>query len=233
MSETIVVGFGHKARNGKNTAVSTIIEKFKDTYDIREYSFAAALKREVNEAAGACGGLPQLIEWLSREIGLPAYVKLDPNPDMTDPMCPQGKHRTLLQWWGTEYRRNNDEEYWVKKLAATIKADNPQFALISDMRFPNELAWVESHLSGGWSVKVTRQGYLDKNIKADHPSETALDDAEFDIEINVLDGELEDLKRSAVAAFEHIIEQFAVKEEDLDFSVAAVEAAARNGGKEW
>lgn len=220
---SIVIGFGHKARMGKDTAVSTIMEAFKEKYAIRKYGYADALKREVTTAAGQCGGFPQLLDWLRAEKNLPSWVELDPSPDMTDPLCPTGKHRLLLQWWGTEYRRAGDEHYWVKALEKQIKNDDPQFALITDMRFPNEFYWVKSHQVDGWTVKVNRFGYSNPSIKNDHPSETALDGFVFDIDINCMDGDLEDLKRSAIAAFESILNEFKVDEEQLDFSVPVSE----------
>jgi hypothetical protein len=218
---SIVIGIGYKARNGKDTVTQTIIDTFKDKYDVRRFAFADSLKREVAQTAGACGGFPQLLEWLNREVmPLPKWVVVDPNPDMTDPMCPTGKHRTILQWWGTEYRRNADPYYWVKQMEKTIKIDNPQFAIISDMRFKNEFYWVKSFKNDGWTIKVTRTNFEDQNVKADHPSEIDLDGVEFDINIDCLDGDLPDLKRSAVAAFESILNEYKVNEDALDFSVA-------------
>jgi hypothetical protein len=51
--------------------------------------------------------------------------------------------------------------------------------LITDMRFPNELAAVKE--KGGLTIRVNLIG---KEDTGDHPSETALDDAEFDVVIN-------------------------------------------------
>lgn len=220
--QTIVVGFGYKARQGKDFVVKTIIDNFSDKYDVRRYSFADALKREVNTAAAQCGGFPQLIEWLKREAGLPSWVELDTNPDMTDPLCPQGKHRKLLQWWGTEYRRSKDPYYWVKQLDATLKVEQPQVALISDMRFKNEFYWVKSFRENGWTVKVERIGYSADNNN-EHASEKDLDGILFDdpqsITIQAKDGEIDHLRQCAIEAFEFIKQQYDVDEKELDFSV--------------
>jgi hypothetical protein len=57
---------------------------------------------------------------------------------------------------------------------------------ITDMRFPNEKEAVKE--KGGITIKVVRPG----TVIGNHPSETALDDAEFDYEI-INDGTIEDL----------------------------------------
>lgn len=199
---TILVGFGHKLRSGKDTAVAAIIEQFGGSLDVRRCAFADALKREVNQCIAAYGGNVEvwLAAWRAIPPGghrVPDWVTPDSNPDMSDPLCPLGKHRKILQWYGTEYRRAQDPDYWVKRLAETIEREKPQFALISDVRFKNELAWIKD--SGGYTVKVSRRGFTPD--AGDHASERDLDDAVWDFHIAVPDGALEDLKRSACWTF--------------------------------
>jgi hypothetical protein len=119
--DTIVISFGHKMRHGKDTAIAAIVANRADKYDVRRYAFANPLKQEVNEGAEKAGGMEQFITQLRSTHNLPEWVTYDPNPDMSDPLCPLGKQRTLLQWWGTEYRRASDSYYWVKKLYRTIQ----------------------------------------------------------------------------------------------------------------
>jgi hypothetical protein len=211
---TIVLGFGHKARQGKDEAVKAIIEARGGQWDVRRYAFADALKIEVNEYAEKFGGLFALFQALQngQVPGAPELTMYDPaidrkrplkweaEPDMTDPLCPLGKQRELLQWWGTEFRRNSDPFYWVRKTAERIAADHPQFALVPDMRFPNEAFWVGAN--EGYTIKVTRYGFPSIN---EHISERALNNFKFDIEVNVLDGELEQLKKDAVEVFDMIV----------------------------
>ena len=50
--------------------------------------------------------------------------------------------RILLQWWGTEYRRVEDEDYWVKKWLnkwITVLLDGTKLC-ITDVRYNNEAA---------------------------------------------------------------------------------------------
>ena len=73
--------------------------------------------------------------------------------DLSAPRSP----RQVMQWWGTEYRRNQDPCYWVVKAVAHMRLahwlmDPPLFVL-SDVRFPDEAIMVR-HLGGKiWKIK--------------------------------------------------------------------------------
>src|SRR5271166_895605 len=170
MGSTTIIGFGHRARSGKDSAAATIIERrgakcrcdlpyvpgepITGTVgtDIRRYGFADALKREVNQAAISAGGMFNLFgtwEFYRADgafVELPKWVidGYEPNPDMTDPMCFMGKQRALLQWWGTEFRRSVNPDYWIEKLQEVIEKDKPEVALVADVRFLNEFSWLKS-----------------------------------------------------------------------------------------
>jgi hypothetical protein len=157
----IVIGFGHRARQGKNTAAQAALEACPLETQVRQYAFSDALKSEVRLACARSGGQWNLINaWKDAGI-MPDWVQYeDPKP------------RSLLQWWGTEYRRAKDPQYWVKKLARTLEQHDPEVALITDVRFPNEIAFVKS--LGGFVVKCTRTTAPDFEVN-EHPSEAELD----------------------------------------------------------
>ena len=125
---------------------------------------------------------------------------------MDDSLCPLGKHRTLLQFWGLEYRRAEDPDYWVDCLSANIAGENPKHALISDVRFPNEFNWVKSQ--GGVTVKVIRPSNTFE--RSQHESECALDTFEFDYTLINLDenpdasGKLAGIAWGAVRLFDMV-----------------------------
>lgn len=80
--------------------------------------------------------------------------------------------RSLMQWWGTEYRRNQDPDYWVKK--ALTKCDNyKKLYVIDDVRFPNEAAGILA--KDGVLVRVNRTNSPTIS-NCDHPSEVAMDE---------------------------------------------------------
>lgn len=190
--QTIYVAFGYKARHGKGTAVQAIIDKFGGQYDIREYQFSHELKKEVS-------AMNQF------EVCWRNGIKYDTEPDMTDPRCQgkDGKQPALLQFWGQK-RREEDPFYWINKLRAQIAEDQPQVALVSDMRQFNELLWIKANK--GYTVKVSRQGFIDLSRDPNHLTEVQLDRVEFDFDINVLEGELEELKRDACEVFQMILD---------------------------
>jgi hypothetical protein len=193
LENTLLIGLGTKARAGKDTVAATIAEAYKDRFDIKVYGFADFLKQEVDLIGPA-------------KIAFTAGIPLDTNPDMSDPFCRTewGKQPRVLQWYGAE-KRKQDTFHWVKKLRARIEADQPQVAIVKDVRHFNELFFVKAF--GGWTVKVTRQGFVDLSRDPNHPSEIELDGAPFDIEITVQDGQLEQLKKDALVVFELILAQ--------------------------
>lgn len=164
--ETLIIAFGHRARNGKDTACKFLMEKYGASYQFKKYSFADALKREV----AALGDL--------RAFCCAFSVPYDENPPLDDPLCPPpyGKQRRLLQTFGTEFRRTSDPDYWVKRTLEQIVSDRPEIALISDMRFLNEFRVAKA--AGGVTVRVERPGFV--SGAEGHVSETELDDAPYD-----------------------------------------------------
>lgn len=221
----LIIGFGHKARNGKDEAIKAIIAANPDVH-IKRYGFGDALKREVNAAAMAAGGMEKLLaqggvpddrygQLSTCFVPFSSNVVFHPDAPTDDPLCPLGKQRTLLQWWGTEYRRAQDPNYWVQKTMEMIAQDAPDVALICDVRFPNEAEGIRA--AGGYIVRVRRLGYV--SDVPQHVSETALNGygpMSWDAVIDVPDGQLELLKEDAVNTFEFIRE--------LDFANRRVHA---------
>jgi hypothetical protein len=83
------------------------------------------------------------------------------------------KFRLLLQFWGTEYRRRQDENYWVNKFFEEL--EKPQYmglvVFVCDVRFPNEFELM--HSQDAITVRVIRTDI--PVVSNEHLSETALD----------------------------------------------------------
>jgi len=87
--------------------------------------------------------------------------------------------RAILQWYGTEYRRKQDQNYWIKRtveVAARAARDGYK-PVFTDIRFPNEARMVMD--VGGFIVKVTAPDKIRKarlgQLPEEHPSETSMD----------------------------------------------------------
>ena len=99
--------------------------------------------------------------------------------------------RRILQWWGTEYRRARDPDYWTKAWGRKAGQYDLSHAhiLVDDVRFMNELEVIKA--TGGLIVKIERPGCLGAN---NHASETSLDDFAAWDAIVVNAGTLEELR---------------------------------------
>lgn len=82
--------------------------------------------------------------------------------------------REVLQFVGTEIFRKMYENVWVDATIRKIAKEKPGLALISDVRFPNEVSGVQLH--DGLVIKLTRTLFPEDK----HLSECALDADKFD-----------------------------------------------------
>jgi hypothetical protein len=221
----LLIGLGNRARQGKDTAAEAILDHYDRLNErcrphsyqrvwrgvnVGVFKFATALYQEVNEFLVSDTGK----RWLAREnrretfahiLNLPEWVQPDPNPEVSE-LAPYGKHPKLLQWWGTEFRRAQDPDYWVKKLFASISS-NLDIALVTDVRFPNEAAGIKQR--GGYNVKVTRiqedgTQYHATDRPSNHPSETALDFYNFDFRLINSEGHEALLGEQAITLAEYL-----------------------------
>jgi hypothetical protein len=216
----LILGLGNKARHGKDSFAAAVIAYYANLDAVRakhgmvmrptviqRHSFADALYKEVNEflasdtgsrwVNGTSGasfiflGLDgvRIPEWVT-PVRIPEWVT--PDKPAVDPRAPLGKHAKLLQWWGTEYRRSKDPNYWVNqwKMGINPKAD---IVFSTDMRFENEAAAVKD--MGGYTVQVSRLNgdgspFVDPSRDSLHVSETQLDGYNYDFKITVKTGDL-------------------------------------------
>jgi len=184
----MILGFAGKAATGKTTAakhMAPLLDK-----ECRIVPMAMVLRDEVEgflRAIGAGETVPLVYGCQDDKVRI-FYV------DETKALaqCPQWAHfvvenreiqdrpgqtavtvRRILQWWGTEYRRAQDPDYWTKAWGRKVE----QFdlanihVLVDDVRFMNELNVIREH--GGLIVKIERPGFDGAN---NHASETSLDE---------------------------------------------------------
>ena len=193
----MIVGFAGKAATGKTTAAKYVLDQADSNIVI--IPMAKLLRDEVEQflkQAGASESVPLLHG--SQEDKIKVFY-LDEKKALS--VCSDWgnfisinrklKHlsgktavttRLLLQWWGTEYRRSQDPDYWTKAWKDKIETIdlNHTHVLVDDVRFVNEYNAIKKQK--GLLVKILRPGFGGAN---NHSSESSLDHVnEWDFVIN-------------------------------------------------
>lgn len=167
----MIIGLSGYAKSGKDEVAKIIISE-RPKWQVRKFS------GKLKEVASILTGIPPSM-FESQEF----KKKYLPGWDMTV--------REFLQRVGTEGIRNGvHQDAWVNALFSEYY--NHNFWIITDCRFPNEAQAIKDR--GGKIVRIVRPGISAVNA---HPSETALDEWEFDHLIHN-DGTLEQLKTKAI-----------------------------------
>lgn len=101
-----------------------------------------------------------------------------------------------LQLLGTDIRRRQDDDYWVKKTVSFVlkRLAEGTSVFVSDVRFENEIKALEALGAPTVRMSVTKEVQLERLRARDgsspseealnHPSEVSLDDYEFDYVID-------------------------------------------------
>jgi len=137
----MLVGICGKAGAGKDTIGDYLIEK----YGFKKISLADPLKKVVKEAFVLDDHT--VYDREAREKELERW--------------PGWSVRKLLQYVGTElFREHIDNAIWVKNLWYKISDDRENNYVVTDIRFPNELEFLERHAQDGdfISLRVVRKG---------------------------------------------------------------------------
>lgn len=203
----MIIGFAGKAASGKTTAAHHLAPLLKGETLI--IPMAMVLRDEVEgflRAIGAQQYVPLVYGGQDDKLRV-FYV----DEETAVAQCPQWRAfvadhadiqdrpgqtalsvRRILQWWGTEYRRAQDPDYWTKAWERKASAYDPQklHILVDDVRFINELKMLRN--LGARIVKIERPGYA---VGGDHASETSLDGYQEWCRVILNDGTLEEFKQ--------------------------------------
>ena len=196
-----LIGINGKIGSGKDT-VGKIIQHLTSNWFDEEFVDTHMLDiRSSWEIKKFAGKLKQIASLLS---GIP--VKRFEDQEFKQKQMSEGwgmTYREFLQKLGTEAMRNGlHTNVWVNALFANYNAIGYKYKdcdykviqgkweypnwIITDLRFPNEIEAIVERK--GITIRVNRPGIS----LLDHPSETSLDNAEFDYTI-VNDSTIEDL----------------------------------------
>jgi hypothetical protein len=145
-----ILSLSGKKQSGKTTIanlISDIILKVNPKAQVHIISWADSLKEEVSKATGYSV----------------AQIEQD-----------KKRFRPLLQWWGTDFRREicGKPDYWIcKLLQKLVKLPNDAYVIIPDTRFQNEVEALKQVSAVQW--RIERHLTLKDDDK--HKSETELD----------------------------------------------------------
>ena len=163
-----VICISGKARSGKDATANIIQEQLeKEGYKVFRVAYADYLKDICRRIAG--------------------YNGLE-------------KPRELLQTLGTDIVRNKlgMKHFWINHVIGEIKIAQElgyTHTLITDCRFPNEIYIPKAEFEDCVSVRVKRINFESEltSKQKQHESETSLDNFNFDINIQAMEG-IENLK---------------------------------------
>ena len=159
-----VIGLCGYAGAGKDY-VYGLLREFFGYATVKRYALADEVRREAaREVLNATGSSGLVLAHAPRK-DLGVWQK---------PYTPA--QRALLQWWGTEFRRSQDPDYWVDLMAAKLQEESDDWPLqvVTDVRFENEATMIRS--LGGLVVEVEavadiRQSRLGGALPPAHASE--------------------------------------------------------------
>lgn len=215
-----VIGFSGKMASGKDYTANWLAEYIKEQREgakILFLTYAAELRDELNNIATLIKTETSIDE-MALQLGVTEdeiieVIKIfmsdeNFNDQEYSLYSRTSKARELLQYWGTDVRRKQNNDYWVRKSKETVlKLSNRyDFIIFTDARFPNECEGVRD--LGGVVIRckapdeVRKERLKERGIEMSsealsHCSETALDNYEdFDI---VLDTSLPEVFSTLIA----------------------------------
>jgi hypothetical protein len=158
MNHINLLGIHGKYRSGKDVA-SCILREYFECSPYR-YTFGIEVKRVVSIKTNHPIDNMETPE--EKNIYIPKYKKTIGQ---------------LLQHYGEKYRNKYGEDIWIRKLENSIIRDHLIYGhimfIISDVRYPNELGWVQKH---GYVFRIEQNVRLYPNTRdPNHPSEISLD----------------------------------------------------------
>lgn len=203
----MIVGIAGKAASGKTTAAHFMAEHLQG--EVKIIPMAQVLRDEVElflRGIGAEEYVPLVYGCQDDKVKV-FYI----DAQRAAEACPKWPHfitdhadiqnqsdrtavtvRRILQWWGTEYRRTEDPDYWTKAWTKKVESFDLEniHILIDDVRFMNELDTVRA--KDGLIIKIERPGF---NGAGNHASETSLDSYTDWNRVVVNDGTLTDFQK--------------------------------------
>ena len=186
----LVVGIAGKKRHGKDAVAEMLTKRAgADGIIAIRRAFADSLKEECAMMMATTLGMGMLPTPM-----IDNYYRI--LAEMNDGDTKE-KYRLLLQWWGTEFKRQMvKDSYWIDQFEEWIAHQHAPIVLVPDVRFKR---------LGGIVIHVFRLGLTD--FGDIHTSETALDTFKA-WDYNLVNVTLDDLEWKVITMYEAIKEEW-------------------------
>lgn len=165
----MVIGFTGLMGSGKSEAANYLATRYR----FERVNFKDGLVKELKER------MPDLLDYMSHAFDVPVDELFTLKPP---PM------RALMQNYGTDVRRKENDRYWVDRWLDTLATTNALSFVADDVRFMNEADAITS--AGGVIVRIIRTDVINTGS---HASETEQSQIVADYTISVGKGELDKL----------------------------------------
>lgn len=158
-----ILGIAGLSGSGKDTAAAFFVRE----YGFVRVGFADTLKQEVLMR------FPQTLRTILWTLHCKEPTEEDVRKAVYEDKPPE--IRVLLQEYGTEVRRHDDPEYWVRQWTSSLRQWSPdQRFVVPDVRFRNEAEKIME--LGGWVILLTRPGLK----RLFHVSESSMSNWTYD-----------------------------------------------------
>ena len=184
---SVLIGVLGLKRSGKDTFAERLVTE----HGFTRFAFADALK-------AAAYDLNPIIPFVSAPTHVNPPLRLAPYVDAVgwEKAKEHPEVRRLLQDFGVSVRDHIHPDAWVDAVAR-LAWDVSGPVVVTDVRFPNEVAWVEEQ---GHTVRVIRPGH---DAKDSHISENAVNGTAVNFTV-YNEGTIADLWAEADLIAEHI-----------------------------
>lgn len=164
----MIIGISGKAGCGKSTLAELLVSLLGPEW--QKMSLGDEVKKEASEIFEFPLWMAYRQESKNNTVAVPTWMK---------DSAPGDGYLTIhqiLQYWGTDVRRAEDPEYWVRAL--TRRLPPGKHVVIDDIRFVTEVEFIKS--KDGLVFRLDQyNGYEPSATGAEHISEIELDDYPF------------------------------------------------------
>ena len=147
--KTLVIGLVGKAGSGKDTAFQ-VLKQLLEKKVVARIAFGDEVKLEYSTAS---------------------------NTPVEELNLNKSEYREELQHWGTEFRRSQEEDYWINKIRiqADVLCGLADVVVFTDVRFMNERDYIKNDLDG-YIIRVEPPKTFRLGKHHSHASEEEQDD---------------------------------------------------------